>query len=226
VLAALAVLVPAAGILGTDVAISLLSSRQIYEDVDSVPEAPVALLLGTSKQQGAGPNLFYRPRIEAAANLYHAGRVRGILVSGDNATRHYNEPWTMRRDLNALGVPAAYITLDYAGFRTLDSVLRAKAVFGQARLVIVSQRFHAARALFIARHAGIRATAFAAADPPDGRYLRIRLREVLARAVAVTDLLSGRGPRFLGEPESVALRPDTDPSPGTSDSTEATPPTD
>jgi len=133
--------------------------------------------------------------------------VRAVLVSGDNATPHYNEPWTMRRDLIAHGVPAAYVTLDYAGFRTLDSVLRAQAVFGQDRLVLVSQRFHAARALLIARHAGIEATAFAAADPPGGRYLRVRLREVFARAVAVLDLLTGRGPRFLGDSEAVPLRP-------------------
>lgn len=210
--------------LSIDLAISAAAGGRIYDDLESVPEAPVALLLGTSKQQGAGPNLFYRPRIEAAAKLYHAGRVRGILVSGDNATRHYNEPWTMRRDLIALGVPAAYITLDYAGFRTLDSVLRAKAVFGQDRLIIVSQRFHAARALLIARHADIRASAFAAADPPDGRYLRVRLREVLARAVAVIDLLSGRRPHFLGDPESVALRPNTIHDPASS--ADAAPPTD
>ncbi|MEY6431068.1 ElyC/SanA/YdcF family protein [Thioalkalicoccus limnaeus] len=192
---------------GIDLAITLLARGQIHDDLARVPPAPVALVLGTSSRRPGGPNLFYSPRIEAAAELYHAGRVRAILVSGDNATPHYNEPQTMRRDLIAHGVPDEYITLDYAGFRTLDSMIRAKAVFGQDHLIIVSQRFHAERALFLAHHAGIRATAYAAADPSQNWYSRVRRRETLARAAAVLDLLRARGPRFLGDPERVPLRP-------------------
>lgn len=210
-LIALAVGLPAIALLVIDLAVSLTARGQIYDEIATVPTAPVALVLGTSSHQRSGPNLFYRPRIEAAAALFHAGRVRAVLVSGDNATPQYNEPWTMRRDLIALGVPAEYIALDYAGFRTLDSVVRAQAVFQQRELIIVSQRFHAARALLFARHIGLRAVAFAAADPPSSWYLRIRMREVFARAAAMLDLVSGRGPRFLGSPETVPLKPTTAP---------------
>lgn len=211
-LAALAVLLPGALLITIDVGIWLATRERIHDELARVPPAPVALVLGTSHRQRGRPNLFYGPRIQAAADLYHAGRVRAILVSGDNATRYYNEPWTMRRDLIAAGVPADYITLDYAGFRTLDSMVRAKAVFSQKELIIVSQRFHAARALYIAERAGLNAIAYAAADPPLGWYLPIRVREVFARTLAVLDLLTGRSPRFLGNPEPVPLRPEPSPA--------------
>lgn len=210
VLAALAVLLvilPAGLLLAIDLAVSLATRSRIYEDLADVPPAPVGLVLGTSSHQPSGPNLFYEGRIMTAAKLFHAGRVRALLVSGDNATPHYNEPWTMRQDLIERGVPAEYITLDYAGFRTLDSVVRAQAVFQQDELIIVSQRFHAARALFLAGFVGIDARALTAPDPPAGWYLRVRIREVFARAMAMLDLLTGRGPRFLGDLEEVTLKP-------------------
>ncbi len=212
-LLAAAVLLPLCLLLGVDLAITIGSRGQIYDDLAGVPPAPVALVLGTSSRQHGRPNPFYEQRIEAAARLFHAGRVRAILVSGDNATLQYNEPWTMRADLLELGVPEEYITLDYAGFRTLDSIVRAKVVFQQDELIIVSQRFHVARALFLARHAGIQATAFAVANPPVSGYLRIRVREIFARIAAVFDVLSGRGPRFLGDPEPVPLKPVIAPQP-------------
>ena len=114
----------------------------------------------------------------------------------------------MQKDLMALGVPAEFITLDYAGFRTLDSVVRAKEVFGLDKVLVVSQGFHAARAIFLARQFGIDAKGFAAEDPPRSGFLRVRTREVLARAAAILDVLTGQGPRFLGKPETVRLRDD------------------
>ena len=195
-----------AALLLIDLGISLSTRGAIAETIDEVEPVEVALILGTSRGHRGKPNRFYQARIEAAAELYHSGRVRGILVSGDNATRYYNEPISMQKDLVTLGVPADYITLDYAGFRTLDSMVRAKRVFGLDRVLVVSQRFHAARAIFLARRFDLDACGFAAADPPHAGYLKIRAREVLARAAAILDIVTGQGPRFLGERETVRLR--------------------
>lgn len=191
-----------------DASVSLTTHGAVVAGVDDVPPTPVALLLGTARTHQGRPNQFYRGRIEAAAALFHSGRVRGILVSGDNGTPQYNEPIAMRKDLVALGVPADYITLDYAGFRTLDSIVRAREVFGLDRFVVVSQRFHAERAIFIARRFGIAATGLAAPDPTAPGLMKVRAREVLARSAAVLDLLTGRGPRYLGARETVRLRGD------------------
>ncbi len=189
-----------------DLLVTLSAGRSVAARIDDLEPAPAALILGTSRSVHGVPNLFYQARIRAAADLYHSGKVRGVLVSGDNGSIYYNEPEAMRRDLVALGVPDAFITLDYAGFRTLDSVVRAKEVFGLDQVIIVSQRFHAERAVFLARHRGLKATGLAAADSDSLSHLRVRAREVLARAAAVLDLVTGRGPRFLGEPETVKLR--------------------
>ncbi|NBC12776.1 MAG: hypothetical protein GVY09_05425 [Gammaproteobacteria bacterium] len=199
----LAAAVPAA----IDAMVTASTAAAIASGVDQVEPKPVALLLGTAQRTVAGrPNQFYRARIEAAAALFHSGKVQGILVSGDNATRWYNEPIAMQKDLIAAGVPAQFITLDYAGFRTLDSVIRAKEVFGQQQVIIVSQRFHAERAIFLARHFGLDASALAAADPAEQSLLKVRAREVLARVAAVLDIVIGRDPKFLGKPETVRLR--------------------
>lgn len=202
-LLALAAAVPAA----IDAMVSASTAAAIASGLDQVEPKPVALLLGTARRTVAGrPNEFYQTRIQAAAALFHSGKVQGILVSGDNATRWYNEPIAMQKDLIAAGVPAEFITLDYAGFRTLDSVIRAKEVFGQRQVIIVSQRFHAERAVFLARHFGLDASALAAADPKDQSLLKVRAREVLARVAAVLDIVIGRDPKFLGKPETVRLR--------------------
>jgi len=192
---------------GVDAMVSASTAHAVADGVEQVEPKPVALLLGTARRTMAGrPNAFYQARIEAAAALYHSGKVQGILVSGDNATRWYNEPIAMQKDLIAAGVPAEFITLDYAGFRTLDSVIRAKEVFGQEHVIIVSQRFHAERAIFLARHFGIDASGLAAADPQDQGLMKVRAREVLARVAAVLDIVIGRDPKFLGKPETVRLR--------------------
>jgi len=189
-----------------DLGLGWAARGRIHAVAADVPEAPVALVLGAAKLHHGSPNRFYGPRIAAAAELFKAGRVRGILVSGDNGRVGYSEPEDMRDDLVAAGVPARYITLDHAGFRTLDSLVRAKEVFGQTRLVVVSQKFHLERALFVADHQGIEASGYVAEDPTSRRYLKTRAREVLARAGAVLDVLIERRPRFGGPREAVALR--------------------
>jgi SanA protein len=193
------------GLLGCDAWISL--TTRVHREVTTVPERPVALVLGTARLHDGRLNRFYTARIDAAAELFAAGKVRGLLVSGDNGRRGYNEPEAMRQDLIAKGVPEAYITCDFAGFRTLDSMQRARRVFGLERVTIVSQPFHAERAAFLARRCGLDAVAFGAEDPAFGSWAKVRLREVAARALAVWDVCVGTRPRFLGEPEAVALRP-------------------
>lgn len=191
-----------------DLRVSYSARGRIYSSTEKIPAAPVALLLGTSRMYGGHLNAFYTKRIQAAADLYKSGKVRGIIVSGDNEKMNYNEPEDMRGDLIAEGVPEEFITPDYAGFRTLDSIIRAKKVFEQEKIIIVSQRFHVQRAIYLARQHGIDATAYVAADPPlRSSRIKVRAREILARAAAVLDSCIGRDPRFLGKKEPVALRP-------------------
>ncbi len=181
-------------------------SVQVHTTADTVPKSPVGLVLGTSPTFHGRPNVFYTARIEAATDLYFSGKVRGLIVSGDNSRAEYNEPDSMRADLIAAGVPADFITCDYAGFRTLDSVIRARDVFGQNDLVIISQPFHAERAVFLAKQLGMNASAFAAENPSRRAWVKVRAREVLARCLAVTDLLRNKGPKFLGPQVPVPLR--------------------
>lgn len=185
------------------------AAGRMYLSVRKVPPRPVALLLGTSKYVARGrPNLFYTFRIRAAARLFHAGKVRAILVSGDNPSKRYNEPETMKADLIAAGVPEKYITLDYGGRRTLDSVVRAKAIFGQRAITVVSQHFHSGRAIYIADAHGIDAIAYLARGVRGRQGFRVRLREVLARTRAFLDVnLLDTRPRFAGRPETVTLKP-------------------
>ncbi|WP_119393694.1 SanA/YdcF family protein [Salinibius halmophilus] len=166
----------------------------------------VALVLGTSKfLVGGGINQYYQNRINRAAELYQSGRVKILLVSGDNGTLAYNEPVQMQRDLMRLGVPESAIVLDYAGFRTLDSVQRAHKVFGLDHMLVVSQPFHLPRALFLAEQVGMQAQGVAAAEPHWWWNARVRLREVLARNVAILDTLMGRQAKFVGPAEPIEL---------------------
>lgn len=178
-----------------------------FDAVAEVPEAPVAVVLGTSAILADGrANLFFLPRMEAAATLFKAGRVKALIVSGDNGTQGYDEPTDMKLALIKLGVPAEKIVCDYAGFRTLDSVVRAKEVFGQQRVIFVSQRFHNARAIYLARASGIEAYGLDAKDVPVAFSVKTFLREKLACVKAVLDVnVLGKRPKFLGEKVVVPL---------------------
>ena len=138
-------------------------------------------------------------RIEAATALYNHNKIDFIIVSGDNRNINYNEPITMYNDLISEGIPARNIILDYAGFRTLDSVVRGKAVFGQDNYTIISQSFHNQRAIYIARKKGIEAIAFNAGDPKGKQSFKVQVREVGARMLVFFDLFTSRQPHFLGE---------------------------
>ena len=176
-------------------------ASRIYSSVDSIPHNKVALLLGTNPLNKWGrPNSYFTNRINTAAELYHAGKVDYIIASGDNHTKKYDEPTAMRDSLMAHGVPEERIILDFAGFRTLDSVVRAKEIFGCDSLTIISQADHNARALYLAEANGIEAVAIAA-PLRAGRLVRTRLalREWLARDKMMLDIWFGKQPHFLGE---------------------------
>ncbi len=180
------------------------ASGRHFDALTALPSNRVGLVLGTNKFVARGRhNAYYTQRITAAAKLYKAGKVEFLLVSGDNRRSDYNEPVTMKHDLIAAGVPKNKIICDYAGFRTLDSLIRAKEVFGQSKLTVISQRFHNERALFLARANEIEAVAYDAGTGnfPQGKTA---LREILARAQAVLDawVLRTR-PKFLGERISI-----------------------
>ena len=181
----------------------------VYDDVANTPQISVAVVLGTTKRSvGGGVNPFFAKRIEAAAELYKAGKVDHILVSGDNRHKSHNEPVDMLNSLTALGVPAEAITLDYAGFRTLDTVYRAKKVFELDKVLLVTQRYHAYRTLYLAEKAGLQAAAFAAGDPKESTLVAAEMREYAARVKAVIDVhILRKQPHFLGEPEPIKIIP-------------------
>lgn len=188
------------------------ASALVFDQVEELPHNVVGLVLGTAEKGRNGrPNAYFTHRMEAAAALYHAGKVDHLLLSGDNSRKGYNEPADMRRALIRAGVDSLDITLDYAGFRTFDSMVRAQAVFGQRQFTIISQRFHNERAIYIAREAGIDAVGFNAADVP-GRYgWRTALREKAARVKVFVDMALGIDPKFLGEPVVLGTQPPPSP---------------
>jgi SanA protein len=196
-------------LIGIDRYIAYSSAPYIYTDLDKVPRKRAALLLGTTKYVAKGrKNYFYLYRIEAAARLWKAHKVDAIVVSGDNGTRYYDETTAMYRDLIRAGVPKRYITRDYAGFRTLDSVVRAGMDFGLRDYIIVTQPFHLERAIFIARAKGQKVIGYAARDIPNtAAAYRMKLRELLARAKAFADLyVLGTMPKYYGGKEKVRYR--------------------
>lgn len=177
------------------------ASNRLFAEVATVPKVEVALVLGTAAEsRGGGPNQYFKHRMSAAAALYKAGKVDHLLLSGDNGTWGYNEPMDMRNALRALGVDSADMTLDFAGFDTYDSIVRAKKIFGLDRFLVVSQRFHNERALFIAHDQDIEALAFNASEAGIQRTKWSWLRERGARLKMWVDVLLQVEPHFLGAP--------------------------
>lgn len=175
------------------------AAGKLYADT-SIPYNKVGLLLGCSKVLSNGTsNLYYKYRIDAAETLLKAGKIKYLIISGDNGRKDYNEPFDMKNDLVQRGIDSAVIILDYAGFRTFDSVVRLKEIFSQNSATIISQPFHNERAIFIANKEGIDAVGFNANDVSKYFGLRTQLREKLARCKVYIDYLVGTKPRFLGE---------------------------
>lgn len=174
----------------------------LYNKVDSIPPQKAALVLGASKHiRGGLPNPYFENRIAAAFELYTAGKVMSFVMSGDNGSEGYSEPEDMRDALVALGVPDSIIYLDYAGFRTLDSVVRMSEIFGQDSFIVVSQKFHNERAVFLSQYYGFTAYGYNAEDVALGRVsYKTMIREKFARVKVFVDLLLNKQPKFLGDP--------------------------
>ncbi|MDM5264136.1 YdcF family protein [Sulfurovum sp. XTW-4] len=188
------------------ISISKQAEADLYHTIDKVPAKKAALVLGTAKYMvGGGQNYFYTYRIRAAVDLFKAGKVKAIVVSGDNSTKYYNETSKMQKDLIKAGVPNRYITIDPFGLRTLDSVVRAEAIFDLKDYIIVSQKFHLERALFIAKSKGHKAIGFIAKDiPGTAAAYRMKAREYFARAKAFLDVyILHTMPKYDGKKEKV-----------------------
>ncbi len=177
------------------------TKSKLYTDIENIPTNDVAILLGASKKTARGnDNLYFNYRIESAANLYKAGKIKHIIVSGDNHKKEYDEATDMRDALISLGVPDSCITLDYAGFRTLDSMIRCLKVFKQKNITVISQEFHNQRAVFIGNYYEMDVIGFNAKDVPSQYSLKTRVREYFAKFKAVIDLyIIHKQPKFLGE---------------------------
>jgi len=192
-------------VIGAGWLIGAAAEGKTYFDSAMIPHRQVALLLGCSRLLSDGRNnLFFTYRVAAAQQLYKNRKMDYLIVSGDNQTVGYDEATDLKRALVAGGIPAERIYCDYAGFRTLDSVVRAKAVFGQTNLIVISQEFHNQRAICIARHEGMDAIGFNARDVGSFHGYRTRFREHFARVKTLLDLyLLRTRPRFLGRPITI-----------------------
>lgn len=174
----------------------------VYKNINDIPSRQVALVLGTSPYLANGwKNYYFVNRIRATAELYKAGKIKQIILSGDNRKDDYNEPEEMRKELLKMGIPDSCMTSDYAGLRTLDSVVRAKKIFGQNSFTIISQEFHNYRSVFLAQYYGIDAIAYNAPHP-NAVTMKTVVREWFARPKAILDLyIFKTNPRHLGKIE-------------------------
>ena len=182
--------------------IDTVSQGKVYNSIEEVPERKIGLVLGCSKYLSNGrKNLYFQQRIDAAKELYFSDKVKFLLVSGDNSTKYYDEPTTMKKDLIALGVPGNKIYCDYAGLSTLDSVVRTKEVFKENQFIVVSQGFHVRRAIYLGLAHDIDLIGYAPQGVSGLGSLKTELRECLARGKALLDVkFLNRQPKFLGEP--------------------------
>jgi len=180
--------------------VAKIAENQNYDDITKIKSNNTGLVLGTVKTLRNGQtNYYFTYRVRAAVKLYKAGKIKNILVSGDNSREGYDEPTDFKNELIKNGVPESRIYLDYAGFRTLDSVVRAKEVFGQTEITIISQKFHNERAIFLAENFGINAVGFNAKDITGKYGLKVKIREYLARVKVYLDVIFGVQPKFLGD---------------------------
>ncbi len=189
---------------GANWAIQSNAEGKLFDQVAACPKVRVALVLGTSRTNRHGnDNLYFSYRIKAAVELYRAGKVKYLLVSGDNSITTYDEPTDMKNALIAAGIPANCIFLDYAGFRTLDSMERALKVFGQKEVIVVSQRFHNERAIYLGEHFGMTVYGYNAQDVAKMGGFKTKVRERFARMKVFWDILFGVDSKFLGTPVKI-----------------------
>lgn len=191
----------------TNVWVLLSGNSARCDSFDAVPPRDVAVVLGTSPQlKGGWANPFFESRMDATARLYKADKVRHLLVSGDNRTKDYDEPTAMRDALVKRGVPAEAVSMDFAGLRTLDTVERARVIFGLTEAVIVTDDFHLARSLFLAKAKGLDAVGVHGVPVPWKWSKKTRCREIVSRAMAWLDVyVLGTKPRHYGPREHLPI---------------------
>lgn len=182
-----------------EILIDIKTKARLYSSIDAIPKNKTGLLLGTAKYLRHGINPYYQNRIDATVELYNSHKIDFVLISGDNSRKSYNEPALMKEDLIKAGIPESRIYLDYAGFRTLDSVVRAKEIFGLDSMTVISQKFHNARAIYIARKKGIYSIGYNAKDIPLKLGFKTQLREIFARDKMMLDLIFHTKPKFSGD---------------------------
>lgn len=183
------------------------TKSKIYHNIDTIPNKKVGLVLGTSdKLLNGEDNPFFHTRIDMAADLYLSGKVKHLIVSGDNRSKFYNEPQKMKNALTKRGVPENVITLDYAGLRTLDSIVRCKEIFGQDDIIVITQKFHCHRALFLSNYYDIDALGMATAPVLRSLAFKTIVREIFARTMAMWDtFILNKSPKHLGEQELIII---------------------
>jgi vancomycin permeability regulator SanA len=192
-------------ILGISRITIILSTQAKIVEADIAPAKPVAIVPGAGLNPDGTPSAPLRDRVEAAAELYFAGKAQKILMSGDNRFINYNEPESMRQYALTLGVPDEDIVLDYAGRSTYDTCYRAKAIFGVEEALIVTQAYHLPRAVYLCDHLGVKITGV---PVEQSRYVRSRylfwnFREAFASLAAVWDIHIAKPLPVLGEPEPI-----------------------
>jgi SanA protein len=176
------------------------SRGRLFSEADEVPETTVGLVFGTTDRVNGRENLYFRYRIDAAVRLWKAGKLKTLIVSGDNRSQYYNEPEKMKQALVDRGLPADRIVCDYAGLRTLDSVVRAKAIFGASKILVISQKFQNERAIYLALANGIDARGFNARDVETQGGTKTKIREIGARVKMWLDVnFLDTQPAHLGE---------------------------
>ena len=175
------------------------AKNKTFSTLSEIPKNKVGLVLGTSKYLKDGRvNLYFTHRINATVQLFKSGKIDFVLISGDNGSVNYDEPNDFKNELLKKGIPEDKIFLDYAGFRTLDSVVRAKEIFGQNSVTIISQEFHNERAIYLASKHAVSAVGYNAKDVSLNYGFKTQLREYLARTKAFLDIVIGIEPKFLG----------------------------
>jgi vancomycin permeability regulator SanA len=191
-----------ATVAGSVVFVRAAASGHVFTESE-VPAAPVALVLGASVNPDGSPSPFLAARLEVARRLYLSGKVKVLLVSGDNLAPEYNEPDAMRRYLVTAGVPADKVVADYAGFDTYDSCVRARQVFGVTDLIVVTQDYHLPRAVATCQRLGVRANGVGDETARQYRraWLRGAVRDQVACVKTVLDLAASRQP-VLGPRET------------------------
>ncbi|MES2767403.1 MAG: ElyC/SanA/YdcF family protein [Bacteroidota bacterium] len=196
----LSAVIIAASILISDRIVTSAASGRTFYNLTSLPSTKVGLLLGTSKYVPNGNlNQYFKNRIDATAELFKSGKIQYVVISGDNSRSTYDEPNDMKAELIKSGIDSNKVYLDYAGFRTFDSIIRLREIFGQHEAIIISQKFHNERAIYIANKLNMHLYGYNAKDV--GKYygFKTMVREKFARVKVILDFIFGVKPRFLGE---------------------------